>query len=209
MLRGAEGAHASSLDRYRCVDLESYYANVDKYPKYMNLPSASTSRKAVKNDQPSLREHLENRLESQAKRHASESLYNNILTYMPLPRTNNLNIPAKPAPTLSKKRKSKIRGTPAYKSIRDAAKSKRLFHSVRQQPLCVEAVENGADSDADLEEEVKWRLKMCDDEIEDYCDTIPVEKLFMNLWNQFVRVDVVFKADRVMADNCMRFAKSA
>lgn len=103
------------------------------------------------------------------------------------------------------KRKREGNGA-AFSSVHTA--SRRLYHSVLQTPLCLKGFDDGADSDADEEAEQVWRLRLTDDDVEDYLDTIAVEKLFMNLWNQFTRMDYAVRADRHVAPACMAFVKS-
>lgn len=132
--------------------------------------------------------------------------------------------PSEKTTTLPSKRKLKVRvekrkkkpvgkkpiGNPAFSSVSQAIRDERLFHSVVQRPLCVTEFENGCDSDDESEdqEERKWRLKQVDEEIEEYVDTIAVEKLFMNLWNQFVTLEHAIIADRYVAPACLQFARS-
>eukprot|EP00178_Gracilaria_changii_P020878 TRINITY_DN612_c0_g1_i3.p1 TRINITY_DN612_c0_g1~~TRINITY_DN612_c0_g1_i3.p1 ORF type:complete len:323 (-),score=55.30 TRINITY_DN612_c0_g1_i3:1442-2410(-) len=117
-------------------------------------------------------------------------------------------------PTKNNKRttdtkKKKKTGKPAFKSLSAAVQEKRLYNSVVQHELQVEEYENGADSDAESEdqEELKWRLRVVDDEIEEFVDTIAVEKLFMNLWNQFVKMEHPIKSDREIAQACLDFVQ--
>lgn len=83
-----------------------------------------------------------------------------------------------------------------------------LYHSNLAVPLSVKDYERGADSDDDETEEHLWRLQLVDTEIEEFIDTIPVEKLFMLLWNQFVRMEFVVRADRHVGPACMCFVNS-
>ncbi|CAN8061398.1 unnamed protein product [Agarophyton chilense] len=117
--------------------------------------------------------------------------------------------PAKCAKRSVENKKKKKVGKPAFKTLSTAVKEKRLYNSVVQRELLVEEYENGADSDAESEsqEEVKWRLRVVDDEIEEYVDTIAVEKLFMNLWNQFVKMEHPVKSDKEIAPACLSFVQ--
>lgn len=100
------------------------------------------------------------------------------------------------------------RGRPAFKSVQYAVKKNLLFHSVIQTPLSLEEFCDGVDSDADASEEQEWRLGMKADEVNEYVDTISVEKLFMNLWNQFIRMEFVAYADKTIAPACVAFVRS-
>lgn len=97
----------------------------------------------------------------------------------------------------------------AYQSVAQAVKEKRLYHSVLQTPVKVEEVEGGKDSDAEEElgYEREWRLALANTEVDDFSDTLPVEKLFFNLWNQFLTMDFHAYSDRMVAPACMQFVK--
>ncbi|KAI0566736.1 hypothetical protein FGB62_6g318 [Gracilaria domingensis] len=117
--------------------------------------------------------------------------------------------PAKRTKRAAENKKKKKTGRPAFKTLSAALKEKRLYNSVVQRELQEEAYENGVDSDAESEdqEELKWRLRVVDDEIEEYVDTIAVEKLFMNLWNQFVKMEHPVKSDKEIAPACLDFVQ--
>ena len=100
------------------------------------------------------------------------------------------------------------KGRAAFKSIQHAVRKNMLFHSFVQTPLSLEEFCDGVDSDADPSEEQEWRLGMKADEVNEYVDTISVEKLFMNLWNQFIRMEFVAYADKTIAPACVAFVKS-
>eukprot|EP00177_Eucheuma_denticulatum_P000208 GFKZ01000363.1.p1 GENE.GFKZ01000363.1~~GFKZ01000363.1.p1 ORF type:complete len:487 (+),score=60.22 GFKZ01000363.1:49-1461(+) len=110
----------------------------------------------------------------------------------------------------SKVVKSKVASAKlAYQSVAQAVKERRLYHSVLQTPVKVEEVEGGEDSDAEekLDYEREWRLALANTEVDDFSDTLPVEKLFFNLWNQFLTIDFHTYCDRMVAPACMQFVK--
>lgn len=96
----------------------------------------------------------------------------------------------------------------AYPSVEHAIKEKRLFHSVLQSPFTVGEYNDGIDSDSNDGTEPEWRLRLSQKEINEYIDTIAIEKLFMHLWNQFIRMEYFVYADHRVAPACMLFAKS-
>lgn len=117
--------------------------------------------------------------------------------------------PTRATKRLSEGKKKRKTGNPAFKSISAAIQNDRLYHSVLQQRLSLHGYNEGADSDAesDDQEELKWRSKIVEDEIEEFVDTIAVEKLFMCLWNQFAKMDNPIRADREVAPACLRFVQ--
>lgn len=98
-------------------------------------------------------------------------------------------------------------GKPSFSSVEQGITQGRLFHTVSQTPLRAEAVEM-EDSDVEDDEEREWRFRLRRDEIVEYVDTLPVESLFMNLWNQFVGMEFCLDSDRSMASACDSFVKS-
>lgn len=115
----------------------------------------------------------------------------------------------KAKPARAKGNSAKVeKGTPVYESVEQAVKEKRLWHSVLQNPVSLEEFQEGVDSDGDRDDEHDWRLQIADDEVEEFEDTLPVEKLLMNLWNQFSFMEFNAFADHRLAPACMEFAKS-
>lgn len=98
-------------------------------------------------------------------------------------------------------------GRPAFRSLEKAVGEGKLFHSVLQVPLRLGCVEDGQDSDEEVSEEQEWRMRVAREEMMDYVDTNAVERLFMNLWNQFVNVDRKITSDREMGDACLQFVR--
>lgn len=116
---------------------------------------------------------------------------------------------SKTKPTKTRSASVKVeKATPAYKNAAHAVKEKRLWHSILQHPVSLEEFQAEDDSDEDREEEYEWRLHLADDEVEEFEDTLPVEKLLMNLWNQFLVMDYHAYADHRVAPACNAFAKS-
>lgn len=93
-------------------------------------------------------------------------------------------------------------------SIGKAAAENQLFHSVLQTGLCVEEFNDGADSDGGEIVDQDWRLELANDQLSEYVDMLSVEKLFMNLWNQFLLREYSVRSDRQVAVACHIFAKS-
>lgn len=96
----------------------------------------------------------------------------------------------------------------AYASVEAAVGERKLFHSVVQHPVTMREIRDGDDSDEGTRGEMEWRQKLDDEEVLDYVDTIPIEKLFMNLWNQFMNMEFFAYADRRVARACHLFATS-
>lgn len=117
--------------------------------------------------------------------------------------------PTRVTKRLSEGKKRRKAGNPAFRSISAAVQNDRLYHSVLQQPLNLQRYDEGADSDAesDDQDELKWRSEIVEDEIEEFTDTIAVEKLFMCLWNQFAKMENPIRADRDVAPACLRFVQ--
>lgn len=103
-------------------------------------------------------------------------------------------------------KRGRHRKKPAFRSVEEGMHQDRLFHSVVQTRLHKEQFEM-EDSDNDVEAEQGWRFRLRHDEIVEYLDTIPVEKLFMNLWNQFVGMEFRIDSDRRVANACAAFVE--
>lgn len=98
------------------------------------------------------------------------------------------------------------RGRPAFTSLEKACEEGTVFHSVIQNRLNKHQFE-GDDSDEENELEKEWRFQLNCDRVAEYLDTIPIEKLFMNLWNQFVELEHRIDSDRAVAPACIAFGK--
>lgn len=98
------------------------------------------------------------------------------------------------------------RKRPAFKTVEEGMGQGRLFHSVVQTKLHMDRYEmQDSDDEDDIEQE--WLYRLRNDEIVEYLDTIPVEKIFMNLWNQFVGMEFRIDADRRVSSACIAFAE--
>lgn len=100
-----------------------------------------------------------------------------------------------------------MEGRQAFKSVQEAATDERLFHSVVQNPLQVNHI-GLDDSDGEVADEQEWRSRIRCEEMVEFTDTIPVEQLFMNLWNQFVGMELRVDADQLVAPTCRAFLDS-
>lgn len=113
------------------------------------------------------------------------------------------------------RKKSRPRSKPssalfAYNDLKQAVREKRLYHTVVQTAITEKAAENYVDSDDEdnMQYDKEFRLRIANNEVDDFTDTLPVEKLFFNLWNQFLTCDYHAYADKMVAPGCMIFVKS-
>lgn len=205
-------------DKFHAYDMENTYVNRRRYPKQEDGGSAvGTKRSPSEDDGPSSKRHrpmrtCAKRALEEEKAAAAEQRRRSA------PSSSgkaNGRTPSTPRKRVSEPGKSKTKSKVirpkhklAYTSVEAAVREKKLFHSVMQHPVSLREIANGDDSDDDTRCELEWRQKLDDDEVLDYVDTIPIEKLFMNLWNQFLKMEFFAYADRRIARACLRFATS-
>ncbi len=74
----------------------------------------------------------------------------------------------------------------------------KLFHSILNHEIIVEDFNSGFDSDGAEDHDVEWRLAFKRFLLHDFVDMFAVEKVFMNLWNQFA-----LKEFKITSDKCV------
>lgn len=199
LLRGEEAAIATGLHHFYAFHMEHVWVNQERFPNYISSALAET-RKIPTRDHGSDVLDLQHYSIERLKQGLQNGWSADVLVSNAISRLGGRR---------EKKRikNRKIVGKPAYATVEHAISEKRLFHSVVQNPLNHDGFLEGHDSDDDNETCTRWRLQIMEDEIEEYIDTVPVEKLFMNLWNQFITLEYPVKADHHIAPACMAFVK--
>ena len=200
LLRGEEGAIATSLHQFYSYHMEHVWVNPSRFPNYLSQPcSARPKLRATRNhgdDIVTLQKYSMQRLKSGVM----NSLSHDVVVSNAISRLGGRK-------ERKRKREMKFTGKPAFTSVEQAAHDNTLFHSVVQNKLNTTCFDDGYDSDDPHHVNQQWRLQIMDDEIEEYIDTVAVEKLFMNLWNQFVTMEHRITADHEIANACIQFAK--
>lgn len=107
----------------------------------------------------------------------------------------------------SRSKRPQGEGNQVFQTVEDAIKEGRLFHSVVQNPYRTDHADLD-DSDTEVADEQEWRLRLRSEEMFEFTDTLAVEQLFMNLWNQFVGMEFRLDSDRAVAGACRAFLES-
>lgn len=220
--RGDEDQPAITVDQFDLPEEDSVYINPRRIPAKEKLPRSgdkrpSTGPKDTQEEPSRKRQRLTRTCASTSKDELQPSARE------PLDDTYCRSASLGPNPTVSKhadgskelRRPKAVRAKVssvklAYESVDQAIREQRLYHSVVQTPVQLEEVEAGEDSDEEecLQYEREWRLAIANDEVNDFTDTLPVEKLFFNLWNQFLTMEFHTYADKTLPPACMQFVKS-
>jgi VEFS-Box of polycomb protein len=98
-------------------------------------------------------------------------------------------------------------GVPAFSSVAEGVAQGILYRSVIQSELTAEEFDEGADSDGELVVDEDWRLELNDEQLSEYLDTSALEKMYMNMWNQFVEREVYVFSDRRTLAAAVGFAR--
>lgn len=221
VLEGSENPRASAIDQVDLPEEDSVYVNPCRSPTKQKFPQSgdkrSTSATGNTHEEPYQKRQRPIRACASSKYEPNPS------AVQPPNRSRHRSIPpgltpisSKPASHSREHRKFKTMSAKvsspklAYNSVDEAIREQRLFHSVLQTPVRLEEIEAKEDSDAEecLRYEREWRLAIANDEVNDFTDTLPVEKLFFNLWNQFLTMEFHAYADKTVPPACMQFVKS-
>lgn len=205
LLEGQEGLLATGVDRFSEPDEENLYINPARYGRKRDTASGvrSKRRSSSSDGGPTPKRQRPLRACSMTTSQSEEKK-------PVVQRSAQAQLGSrKSKPARAKGNSARVeKGTPGYDSVEQAVKEKRLWHSILQNPVSFEEFQEGVDSDGERDEEHEWRLQIADDEVEEFEDTLPVEKLLMNLWNQFLFMEFNAFADHRLAPACKKFAKS-
>lgn len=210
LLEGQEGLLATSVDRFSEPDEENLYVNPARYgPRREGGPSSRAGSKRpspLSDDGPTPK-----RQRQRPSRACVTTTPKSEDDKKPPARRSTSGQPSSRKTKSAKSRNAAAKlekGSPGYKSVAHAVREKRLWHSVLQNPVTLDEFHAEDDSDEEREDEHEWRLRLADDEVEEFEDTLPVEKLLMNLWNQFLLMEFNAYADHRVALACKDFTKS-
>lgn len=101
----------------------------------------------------------------------------------------------------------RLSGNAAFSSFESGINRGILYNSVLQSRPKKEQFDLGDDSDGDVFIDEDWRLELNDRLLIEYLDTFALEKLYMNMWNNFAMTEVYIHSDRRVMEAVVCFAR--